>query len=125
MLFNRIQKRYASVLTTLPPSPNYTSTTNVHINQPHIITPVTEPLTANSNNAFNPNYIPKNTKERLTLEELYQVLDHSKSMYQLLQNKYILQQQGYNNRIIDNDDLKESLDKLLMEIKKIKTTNKK
>ncbi|KAG2196184.1 hypothetical protein INT46_011805 [Mucor plumbeus] len=109
MIFNRIQVRCASVLASLPPSP-HTSTHCIHQTQQHIITPASLPITATSNNAFNPNYIPKNTKERLTLGELYKVLDNSKSMYKLIQNEYLREEFH-----IEEEDQELSLEELLEE----------
>jgi hypothetical protein len=105
MIFNKLQVRCASVLASLPPSP-HTSSHCIHQTQQHIITPASLPITTVSNNAFNPNYIPKNTKERLTLAELYKVLDNSKSMYKMIQDNYL-----------DNNEQEEpaSLEELLEE----------
>ncbi|KAI8336036.1 hypothetical protein BD560DRAFT_451070 [Blakeslea trispora] len=86
-MFNRIQIRCASVLANLPPNPH--TSHSLHQTQPHIVTPASQPITARSNNAFHPNYIPKNTKERLALDELYKVLDNSKAMYKILENRYL------------------------------------
>jgi hypothetical protein len=82
MAFSRIQVRYASVLASLPPSPH---TQHLHPVTQHIVTPSSQPLTAPSNNAFNPDFIPKNTKERLALSELYKVLNNSKVLLRKLQ----------------------------------------
>ncbi|KAI8644040.1 hypothetical protein BD408DRAFT_413963 [Parasitella parasitica] len=109
MIFNRIQMRCASVLASLPPSP-YSSAHCIHQTQQHIITPASLPITAASNNAFNPNYIPKNTKERLILDELYRVLDNSKTMYKMIQNKYL--KDVLHN---EQEDQELSLEKLLEE----------
>lgn len=68
------------------------------------------PITATSNNAFNPNYIPKNTKERLALGELYKVLDNSKSMYKMIQNEYLKDEFH-----IEEEDQELSLEELLEE----------
>jgi hypothetical protein len=106
MIFNKIQIRCASVLAALPPSP-HSSSHCIHQLQQSIITPAALPLTAVSNNAFNPNYIPKNTKERLALNDLYKVLDNSKSMNKIIQNKYI------NGDISKEEEL--SLEELLDE----------
>ncbi|KAK4516391.1 uncharacterized protein ATC70_011362 [Mucor velutinosus] len=111
MIFNRIQARYASVLVSLPPSP-HSSSHCLHQTQQHIITPASLPITATSNNAFNPNYIPKNTKERLTLGELYKVLDNSKSMYRMIQNEYL---KGDDVLHLEEADQELSLDELLEE----------
>lgn len=117
MLFNKIQVRCASVLASLPPSP-HTSSHCIHQMQTSIITPASLPVTAASNNAFNPNYIPKNTKERLALVDLYKVLDNSKSMCKIIQDKYLLQQQhndGESNILHHENDEETSLDELLDE----------
>ncbi|GAN04939.1 hypothetical protein MAM1_0077d04406 [Mucor ambiguus] len=111
MLFNRIQARCASVLASLPPSP-HSSSHCIHQTQQHIITPASLPITATSNNAFNPNYIPKNTKERLTLGELYKVLDNSKSMYRMIQNEYLKDDELLH---LEETDQELSLDELLEE----------
>lgn len=111
MIFNRIQTRCASVLASLPPSP-HSSNHCIHQAQQHIITPASLPITATSNNAFNPNYIPKNTKERLTLGELYKVLDNSKSMYKMIQNEYLGEDDVLH---LDEADQELSLEELLEE----------
>lgn len=111
MIFNRIQVRCASVLASLPPSP-HSSSHCIHQTQQHIITPASLPITATSNNAFNPNYIPKNTKERLTLGELYKVLDNSKSMYKMIQNEYLKDDELLP---LDEADQELSLEELLEE----------
>jgi hypothetical protein len=87
--------------------------------QPSIITPASLPVTAASNNAFNPNYIPKNTKERLALVDLYKVLDNSKTMCKIIQDKYLLQTEDGESNIIrknnENVDEETPLDELLDE----------
>lgn len=124
MLFNKIQVRCASVLAALPPSP-HSSSHCVHQMQTSIITPASLPITAASNNAFNPNYIPKNTKERLALTDLYKVLDNSKSMCRIIQNKYLVDQPNRQEELNNNDEatLEELLDEqyqMIQMIKKIK-----
>ncbi|ORX50519.1 hypothetical protein DM01DRAFT_307404, partial [Hesseltinella vesiculosa] len=43
------------------------------------------PLTTPSNNAFHPSFIPKKTQQRLSMDELREVLDCSKQLLQHLQ----------------------------------------
>ena len=80
--------RCASVLSSLPPKPIEAHAQPQH-SQGHIVTPATLPLTAASNNAFHPDYIPKAVKARLTLDELKQVLDTSKTLLNHLQSEYL------------------------------------
>ncbi|KAF7729995.1 hypothetical protein EC973_003408 [Apophysomyces ossiformis] len=82
--------RHASVLTALPPNPS-SSSRAFECSSSHIVTPASAPLTTPSNNAFNPDYIPKKTKARLTLTELRDVLDTSKILLQRLQQDYVAQ----------------------------------
>lgn len=121
MLFNKIQIRCASVLTSLPPSP-YSSSHCIRQLQQSIITPAAQPLTAVSNNAFNPNYIPKNTKERLALNDLYKVLDNSKSMSKIIQDKFLLgnQEQLSKEEEKSLDELLDEQCKMIQMIKKMK-----
>jgi hypothetical protein len=114
MIFNKLQVRCASVLASLPPSP-HTSNHCIHQTQQHIITPASLPITAVSNNAFNPNYIPKSTKERLTLAELYKVLDNSKSMYKVIQNNYV---DGKQDESATLEELLEEQYKMIQLLKK-------
>lgn len=115
MIFNKLQVRYASVLASLPPSP-HTSHHCIHQTQQHIITPSSVPITAVSNNAFNPNYIPKNTKERLTLAELYKVLDNSKLMYKMIQDNYLDNDNGDEQASLE--DLLEEQYRMIQQLKK-------
>ena len=101
-MLNRIQIRCASVLASLPPTPH--TTHSLHHTQPYIVTPASQPITARSNNAFHPNYIPKNTKERLALDELHQVLDNSKALYKILEGRYL------DKKTAEDSSLKELLE---------------
>lgn len=84
-MLHTIQKRYASVLRKIPPLPYNSPETKASC----IITPASLPITALSNNAFHPDYIPPKTKERLALNDLYTVLNNSKLIYKMLQDAYI------------------------------------
>jgi hypothetical protein len=119
MIFNKIQVRYASVLASLPPSP-YSSSHCIHQLQESIITPASLPLTAASNNAFNPNYIPRNTKERLALNDLYKVLDNSKSMTRIIQNKYLLNEEISKEEELSLEELLDEQCRMIQMIKKFK-----
>lgn len=107
-----IQKRYASVLRAIPPSPNKLYETKVS----YIITPASLPITAVSNNAFHPDYIPRKTKERLALHDLYSVLNNSKAMYKIIQDDYLEINQPINT--LELEDLLDEQYKLIQKLKK-------
>lgn len=88
----RANVRFASVLANMPPTPKLDDAPaeqSPSSPQEHIVTPATLPLTTPSNNAFHPDYIPKPVKARLTLDELKQVLDTSKTLLNHLQSEYL------------------------------------
>lgn len=85
--------RCASVLSSIPQTfdeqpQGPSSSRQRHNNQP-IVTPASSPVTTPSNNAFHPDYIPKAVKARLTLDELKQVLETSKTLLNHLQSEYL------------------------------------
>ncbi|KAG2220704.1 hypothetical protein INT45_012568 [Circinella minor] len=82
--------RCASVLASMPPKPIEDQPRQQHQNTlGHIVTPASVPLTTPSNNAFHPDFIPKSVKARLTLDELKEVLDTSKTLLNHLQSEYL------------------------------------
>ena len=82
--------RCASVLASMPPKPISDQPQQQHQNiLDYIVTPASVPLTTPSNNAFHPDYIPKQVKARLTLDELKEVLDTSKTLLNHLQSEYL------------------------------------
>ncbi|KAI9257339.1 hypothetical protein BDA99DRAFT_516182 [Phascolomyces articulosus] len=103
-LYSCASHRCASVLASMPPKPveDQPQQPQQQSSQPpnpltqtaqqtldYIVTPASAPLTTPSNNAFHPDYIPKPVKARLTLDELKEVLDTSKTLLNHLQSEYL------------------------------------